>query len=162
MSLENLSDWLAATRGSEVLASLPGAVPTIQSVHILAIAVILSANMLLHARLAGLVRVYEAQPSWVPRFLPWILASFAVLVASGVLLVLIEPHRQLLNGYFQLKMWLVVALVALSVALIQLIRHASLASLGPSARLATRAGGMTAIALLLWIIWCGRWIAYTQ
>jgi hypothetical protein len=46
--------------------------------------------------------------------------------------------------------------------LVQVIRLDFLARLGPFARLATRAGALAAIGLLLWIIWCGRWIAYTQ
>jgi VanZ family protein len=154
LNLSDIADTIASWPVSARLADLGWFVPSVQSVHIFAIAVVLTAVMVASARIAGLARMTGSARETVGRFTPWVLSGLVVLAVSGALLILIEPHRQLLNAYFQVKMVLLVLL---------------LAALSLGSRLvvagrvtAPRAVGMCAVGLLLAIIWCGRWIAYTQ
>jgi hypothetical protein len=92
--------------------------------------------------------------------LPWLWAAIAVLLATGLILVVGEPNRVLANPLFWIKM----ALVALAVCLTLLFRypimHAQFSL--EHARWAALAKPLAWVSLLVWVavIFCGRWIAY--
>ena len=53
-SMASLSDWLAQTSLSHAIAESGWAVPTLQSFHIMAVAVVFSSVVMLDFRLAGI------------------------------------------------------------------------------------------------------------
>jgi hypothetical protein len=95
--------------------------------------------------------------------MPWIYFSLTLLLVSGSLLTLIEPHRQLLNPYFQIKMLL---LLLFLLVLAGGVRITAGVDRDPprdgTSYYSLRSAGFLAVSVLLAIIWCGRWIAYSQ
>src|ERR1700733_14991601 len=88
-------------------------VPTVQTVHIIAIAILLTTVYVISFRLVGLTRGSRPLPIIMAKSTPWIWAALAVLLLTGLLLTITEPARELLNWVFRIKMVLVVALAAI-------------------------------------------------
>ena len=149
--LDDLSGWLEATAISQSLRSLAWAVPGLQTVHIVAMAVVVVFGGLLHLRVLGLAGRRHALPALGQRLLPWVWRALVVLAITGVLQVVAEPQRELLNTVFRIKMLLVLGLVVLTAWLS--LRLAQGAAPGRWA---------AALSMLCWIgiVIAGRWIAY--
>ena len=147
---------------SQAIQGAPWAVPTVQTVHILAIAALMAAALMANLRMAGLRSTHRATGEVLRTLKPVIWWALPMLLASGVLLIIGEPTRALKNTYFQLKMMLLIG--AIVVTLVQFSGLGSNLSTTPS-RWERQRGAAVVIALVsmsLWvgIIFAGRWIAY--
>src|SRR5262245_3982921 len=160
--VEAFAQWLAATPLSRGVARTFWLIPVLQSIHILAIAVVLSSVAMIELRIVGLVKS-QTMAQTAHRFLPWLWAGLVVLAANGTLLIIGEPKASVPNPAFQLKM----LLLALAILMV----HAFQASVRPTATLWTRNpnGRMltSLLAILVFLLWCaiavaGRWIAYIR
>jgi hypothetical protein len=160
-SIARFCDWLSATAVSQTLQSVGWIVPTVQSIHIMAIAMVMISAILVDLRLLGVGRASQPIPRLFAALNPVIWWALLVLLMSGVLLIIAEPRRELLNVVFQTKMALLVGAVSVTVGLQRWAARAASAEPGPL-RLGVR--GAAVLSLLLWIaiIGCGRWIAYVD
>jgi hypothetical protein len=154
---ERLYEWLYDTPLSTALREIVWVIPAVQSVHILAIAVIVGSALVSELRLAGLIATDEAPGNVVRRYLPWIWRALVVLLASGTLLIVAEPARTIGNTVFWIKMALVLGAFLLTLA----FRRPLLAA--EASDVPTPAKAVAFVLLLVWIvvIFCGRFIAYT-
>ena len=137
--------WLAQTTASVWIASHEWVIPTIQSIHIVAIGIALVSAFMIGFRVLGWTGSDQTLADTTARFWPWLLGSLCVLLATGVLMVLGEPARELLAFSFWLKMCLVV----IGTALTWWIGRSNTKPL-------------TVLTLLIWVsvIFLGRLIAY--
>ena len=89
------------------------------------------------------------------RFAPWVWGAFATLLASGTVLIIGEPERELINWAFWIKVPLLVAAAALTAVFLSRLA-------GGGERAAAR--GPALVLVLLWclVIVFGRLIAYAQ
>ena len=156
-------DWLSQTPVSVMFQTVQWIIPMVQSVHILAIAVVMSSVVMVDLRLMGLMGHSQSITGLSRRFLPWVWWSLAVLLVSGAMLITAEPRRDLLNPVFQAKMGLLVlAMAVTAVFQLTVARNREIWDLSPNRR---TGAWVTAVAsLLVWtaIIGCGRWIAYVE
>jgi hypothetical protein len=154
-------DWLVATSVSRQFQDWSWFVPTVQTVHILSIAVVLTSVAMTDLKLLGLRVGSQPLAEMVTNTMPWIWAALSLLLATGVLLTVTEPARELLNIAFRLKMLMVLVLVAI-LWLIQsrLQVRPDYWTLSPRRRLAGRAVGTASLILGICIVVAGRWIAY--
>jgi hypothetical protein len=145
MSVAKLCDWISSTPPSQLLQTVNWIIPVVQSIHILAIAVVMSSVLLINLRVVGILGHGERLSVFTHRYLPWVWVALAVLLISGTTLIVGEPRRELLNSIFWIKMSLLVGVVLITLT----IQHS--------------VGTLAWIALGFWvgIIFCGRWIAYT-
>lgn len=155
MDLQQFSDALSSTGFSQSIQMASWAIPAIQTVHILALSLVMAAALVLALRVMGNGLVEEPLPRLAARFTRLIWWLLLVLFASGALLISAEPHRTLTNPVFYTKMVLLVAVSLLTLWL------AAVAKRDPARppivlRLAAVA------SLLMWtgIIFAGRLIAY--
>lgn len=161
--LKDLSSWLAATSLSHTIQTAGWIIPTLQTIHILAVAVLFSSAILMDLRLWRLLQRDVPLPEVARRFLPAIWPVLLILLLTGGLLITGEPRRSLLNTTFYLKMTLLVVAIVLTAAL-----QWSLASVPEFweknwlRRLAARLTATVSIVVWCAIIFAGRWIAYTQ
>jgi len=156
-------DWLALTPLSNLLQSVQWVIPMVQSVHIVAIAIVMSSVVMVDLRLMGVTGRSQTITSLSQRFLPWIWWSLAVLLVSGAILIIAEPRRDLLNPVFQAKMALLLVAIAVTVAFQQAVsRNMQFWDLMPERR--AGAWATAVVSLLVWtaIVGCGRWIAYVE
>ena len=139
------ANWLAATSASVWIASHDWVIPTVQSIHIAAIAIALVSVFMIGFRVLGWTGSDQTPAETMERFWPWLAGALVVLLATGALMVVGEPARELLAFSFWLKMCLVV------------IGTAMTWWMGRS-----QAKALTLVTLLVWvgIIFLGRLIAY--
>lgn len=154
--LEALSDAIAAMPASAYIADHLWVTPAVQSVHIMAIAALSGSVLMLGARLIRVADADLSLPAVEARYAGWVWWSALVLLVSGVVLVIGEPARELLNVLFRLKIALVVVLLALVAAFQRGLRGGADVWSG---------GRGTALGLGMAIVWlaivsAGRWIAY--
>lgn len=154
MSIQTFGDWLYATPISTTFRETTWIIPTVQSLHILAIAVVVGSALVSELRLAGVLATDESPARVVRRYLPWIWSALVVLLASGMLLIVAEPARTLGNTVFWAKM----ALVLLAFLATLLLRRPLLRD---EARPAAKAVAWLLLVVWIAVIFCGRFIAYT-
>lgn len=159
--LDAVSKWLAATPGSQFIQVQSWIIPTVQTAHILAIAVVLSSVGMVNLRVLGLAGGRTTIVDTAKRYVPWLWGALAVLLLTGAVLVWGEPERDLLNPAFQTKMILVVALTAVALAFQAAVaRRAPAWDAAGAAPMPTKLAATATMALCLCIAVLGRWIAY--
>jgi magnesium-transporting ATPase (P-type) len=159
--IEAFCDWLSTTSLSVAFQSANWFVPMVQTVHIMAIAVLLMTLYLIGIRLLGLNARSPSLAATMTRSRVWIWSALCVLLVTGALLTITEPARELLNWVFRIKMVLVL-LLAVIVALVQSrLQHDSDYWTATShRRLLGRCVGVLVLIIGAGIITAGRWIAY--
>jgi len=160
-SLAAFCTWLEQTPVSQTIQATSWVVPAVQSVHILAIAVVASSALMIDLRLVRLVGTDQTIDDVLGRFLPFLWWALLALLATGTIMIIGEPARSLLNPAFQLKMMLLAS--ALIVTWLLQFLQRRFAAGGDLASEYQRTAVMVAVAsMLLWmgIIFAGRWIAY--
>jgi hypothetical protein len=159
--IQQFCDWLAATCVSQLFAGLGWFVPTVQTLHILSIAVVVTTLGMLDLRLLRLIRGGPSLESLAGSFIPWTWRALVVLLVSGILLIVTEPTRELMNEAFRLKMLLVLLLVGLTfVFQTANTREAGYWSSSPARRRLGVAIGVASLVLCVSIVIAGRFIAY--
>jgi hypothetical protein len=163
LGLSEFSKWLAATEVSHVIQTTTWIIPTLQTIHILSVAAVFSAAILVDLRIWRLIERDEPLPEMARRFLPTIWPVLVILLVTGSLLIVGEPRRSLLNSTFYLKMALLVVAILLTIGLQRSISSAP--NSWDRDRWRRIAGRFAAtVSILVWcgILFAGRWIAYTQ
>jgi hypothetical protein len=158
MDMHGLSDWIYGTMLSSAIRDNYWVIPVVQSIHILAIAVVIGSALITEMRIAGIVAPDESLSVVAQRYLPWMWRALAVLLATGLVMLIGEPDRVLSNVPFWIKMALVLTAVLASLGLRRpLLRPMTESDAAPAKALAW-------ILLALWVvvIFCGRWIAYSN
>jgi uncharacterized membrane protein len=133
----------------------------VQTIHILCIAVVISAVLLVHLHTLGIAMRSQSGATLAKRFFPWLWWALALLLLSGAILITAEPGRSLSNWAFQLKMLLVIGAVVLTFLFQQPMRkNPDYWQKGAARR--TSAAAIAIVSLCVWvgIVFAGRWIAY--
>lgn len=161
--LENFNDWLSATALSGFIQRVFWILPAVQTVHILAISVVLASMAMFDLRLMGLAGRRHPIAALSRRFMPWLWSALVVLAASGCALIVGEPKKDLGNPVFLAKMIMLIAAILLTLRFQAVLKRdlaRGNADLTPAHLPAARLIG--AVSLLLWvgIAIAGRWIAY--
>jgi hypothetical protein len=158
-TLNLICEWIEQTRLSQAIQVTDWVVPAVQTVHILAIAVVAGSALMIDIRLIGVMGADQPMKSVSARFLPFIWWPLLILLATGAIMIIGEPARSLKNPAFQLKMMLLIAAIVVT-GLFQFLQRRN-----PAFGTGTRRGAAVTTAvlsMLLWtgIIFAGRWIAY--
>jgi hypothetical protein len=162
-ALSEFSRWLAATPLSHIIQTTKWVIPTLQTVHILSVAVVFSSAVLVDLRLWRLLNRDLPLPEVARRFLPTIWPVLLVLLITGSLLIIGEPRRSLLNSTFYLKMaLLVVAIVFTAWLQWTLSSSPNFWDKNRGRRMAGQLAATLSIVVWCGILFAGRWIAYTQ
>jgi hypothetical protein len=162
--VQEFSDWLASTALSQTFADLGWFVPTVQTIHILSIAVVVITLAMLDVRLlVGKGTGKGATLSELAQsYLPWVWKALWVLLATGTLLTITEPGRELMNLTFRLKMLMVAILVILTLVFQgPLRREPGYWDATEIRRWLGSALGLVSLLLCVFIVVAGRLIAYT-
>jgi hypothetical protein len=161
-TLTGFSQWLAATSLSHTIQTVTWIIPTLQTIHILCVAIVFSSAVLVDLRIFRLFERDEPLREVTRRFLPPIWPVLLILLVTGSLLIIGEPRRSLVNTTFYLKMALLLAAILLTAALQRMVLASPGVFENRSRQLAGRA--LATVSILVWcgILFAGRWIAYTQ
>jgi hypothetical protein len=164
--MSQFSDLVAFFEDSgiaEVIRENDTLFPFVESVHVIAISLVVGSILVLDLRLLGFASVGRPVSRLANAILPVTWGAFAIAATSGFLLFISNASKYLSNGYFDAKIILICA-----AGLNMIVFHAIGAKDMPQWEsrgqppLPARAAG--ALSILLWIavVACGRWIGFTM
>jgi hypothetical protein len=160
MTMTELVQWIASLPLSLTIRRISWIIPLMQTIHILAIGMILSSVIMIDLRIWGLSRS-QTLAQTAHRFVPWIWSALILLTVTGVGLIMAGPRRTLLDPAFQVKMLLTVVAIPATLACQVALRRNH--GLGDNAGAGAMAGFVAAVTLILWtavtLAGRGRWIA---
>jgi len=150
-------EWVAASALGQAISKSSWAFAVIESVHLLALAVIGGAVLMVDLWLLGfglraqpLDRV--ARDAW-----PWFVGSWVVMIVTGVLLFVSEPLKLYFSTPF---FWKMIFLLSGSLFAVTIRRKVTLAGDGRTPPVVMKLVGL--VSLLLWsgVGSAGRWIGF--
>jgi hypothetical protein len=154
--------WLQKQPLSDTIARTPYCIPALQTIHTLAVAMLITAVLMITLRVFMVAGKGRSLGQTLHRFVPWVWWCLLVCFITGSLLAIGEPPRDLTNPAFWTKM-VVIPVVALITLGIQgsMFRHTA----GWEAAATHRgvvAQVVSVLFILLWLVIMalGRWIAY--
>jgi hypothetical protein len=154
-------EWLSQTSLSLAVQRHEWVIPTVQSVHIVAIGVVLGSAFMIDLRILGWAGRDQTLAQTTARFGPWLSWALCVLLVTGAALVVGEPARELLAFSFWLKM----ALVAIGAVLAMVFQRSVRRHEGRWEKALVNRQGIKVLAVVTFVIWVcvvvlGRLIAY--
>ena len=162
MSLQNSIQWIYSTEISSTLRDALWVIPTVQSIHIIAIAVLIGSALIVDLRKLGLMASDQSASLVISRYIPRMWGAMSVLLLTGLMMIVAEPERTITNTIFIYKMLLVGTAFIFTMIF-------SRPFLDPEFTLNDVAWGrfvkpIAWLSLAIWvaIIFCGRWIAYAE
>ena len=137
--------------------------PFIESVHVLAVCLVVGSIAVVDLRLLGFASVDRPVGHLMRSILPITVGAFGLAVAAGSLLFISHASKYLENRFFIAKITLI-ALAGVNMAVFHLIGARNLDQWENDALpplFARVAGGLS---LFLWVsvVACGRWIGFTM
>ena len=118
--MQRFAEWLSTTFLSIFIQNHNSwAIPTIQSIHIVGIGVVLGSVLMIDLRILGWAEMDQTLRQTASRFAPWLTGALCLMLATGILMVIGEPVRELVSFSFWLKMFFV-AVGALIAAFFQI------------------------------------------
>lgn len=160
--MKQFAEWLSTTFPSVFIQNhYTWVIPTIQSVHIVGIGLVMGSVFMIYLRILGWAGMDQTLRQTVSRFGPWLTGGLCLMLATGILMVIGEPVRELVTFSFWLKMSLVAVSTAIAAAFqISLRRHERRWEETLVNRRSVQ--GLAILSFLIWvcIIILGRLIAY--
>jgi len=156
--IRQFAEWLSQTSLSILIQTHNAwVIPTIQSIHIIAIGVVLTSVLMIDLRILGWAGHDQTLRETTDRFGPWLSWALLVLLVTGISMVVGEPVRALLSFSFWIKMFLV-ALGTLIATLLQITAKRNEQTLVNRRTVKS----LAILTLLIWvgIVILGRLIAY--
>ena len=141
----------------DALRSVPGLPPIVQTVHIIAIAVLVSALVVPQLRVLGVAASGQSYPEMVVRLRPWAWTALCALLISGAVFVVARPERYFFNPIAGAKLLLLVAALGLT-----FFAQRVAASRSGRFRLPEKLLAVGAVGCWCGVILAGRWIAYVD
>ncbi len=160
--MKQFAEWLSTTSLSVFIQSHnQWMIPTIQSIHIVGIGVVLGSVFMIYLRILGWAWMDQTLRQTTTRFGPWLTAGLCLLLATGLLMVTGEPVRELVTFSFWLKMFLV-AVSTLIAVIFQITLRKHEQRWEESLIHQRSIKGLAILTFLIWacIIILGRLIAY--
>ena len=160
MNMADIANSIYESSISLGIRELGWLIPTVQSIHIVSLALLFGSALAMELRLMSVFAGDVPVGDVVRRHLPWLWGALVALLATGLIMVIGEPDRTLNNSLFWYKMALVFGAFVLTLSVrrpmlregfeLDTVKWAAVVK--PSAL----------VLLLCWVavIFCGRWIAY--
>ena len=163
MSLLRFCEWMASTPGSIALHESRYLFLIVLTVHVLTLTVFVGTAVMIDLRFLGVTMSRVPVSEIMSRLLPWTVAGFLLMIASGALLFYAAPLLRYHNLFFRIKMVaLVLAVLNAWVFHKTVYRRVADWDLDPIPPRRARATGGVSLALLAVIITAGRMMAYHE
>jgi len=156
MTIPAFCDWLSNTSLSQAIQNHNWVIPSVQSVHILAIATVMASIVMMDFRLLGVHGRRQSIPQVAHRFLPWVWCAVCVLAATGTILIIGELGRELESQVFWLKMSMLACVLILTAA----FQFGAFRGFWEKRRVLASITAIASLGLWVAIVAAGRWIAY--
>ena len=156
MSLLPFFEWCEATAVGEAIRNSLWLFPIIESVHLLALALIGGAVLIVDLRLLGLgLRQPVAQVARAAQ--PWLIGSLTVMLVTGIPLFLSESIKCYYSPPFWYKMTFLPLAITFALTVRRKVAAADENRVGP---LWGKLVGLVSLGLWFGVGFSGRWIAF--
>ena len=105
--------------------------PAIEAVHIVALALLFGALLVLNLRLLGLGLTYKPVARLARELAPWIFVSLVIILSSGILLFASEAMKAYASVPFQVKMLFLFAAIIFHYTLYRRVTKSDDRAIGP-------------------------------
>jgi hypothetical protein len=161
MTILEICTWLEETTLGLTIAESEFIFPTIETLHVLALALVFGSIAMLDLRMLGIANRDRGVAELTADVLPWTWSAFVVAAITGALMFVSSATRYYDNIPFRFKLVLL-ALAGLNMVVFHLTANRSVHTWNmtlPTPRAAKVAAGLS---LFLWIgvIVSGRWIGF--
>ena len=163
MELDVLLRTLEATSVATAIRENESLFPWVESVHVLAITLVVGSITIVDLRLIGLASLERSLTRLTANVLPCTWAAFVVAAITGALLFSSNATGYAHNSYFQAK-FVFLALAGVNMAVFHLIVSRDIGRWGiPPHATALQAKIAGVVSLLFWfgVVACGRWVGFT-
>jgi hypothetical protein len=157
MLLQDFAIWLSETRLAIALTDSESAFPAIESLHVIAITLVVGSIAIVDLRLLGLASKQRNASELIAAILPITWIAFGVAAVTGALLFVANPISYSVNFYFLSKLCLL-ALAGLNMVFFHIFAHRHLDTHGA---LAPKVSGGASLILWVTIVAFGRMIGFT-
>ena len=114
--MNQFAEWLSKTSPSHSFRVHESwLIPGVQSIHIIGIAVIIGAVFMIVLRILGWAGTDQTLRQTTDRFGPWLIWALCLQLVTGIVMIVAEPVRELVNFSFWTKMVFVAVATVLSV-----------------------------------------------
>lgn len=159
--MNSFAHWLAKTSPSHAFRVHESwLIPGVQSIHIVGIAIIMGSLLMIVLRVLGWAGTDQTLRQTTDRFGPWILGGLGLQLVTGIVMIIAEPVRELVNFSFWTKMvFVAIATTMIGIFLAGFPSHERQWDVLVSRRMFKSLAVVTFV-LFLCIIILGRLIAY--
>jgi hypothetical protein len=164
--MSQLQDFIATIEGTAIADSIRESdvlFPLIESIHVIAISLVVGSILVLDLRLLGLASAQRPVNRLAREILPVTWGAFAIAVVTGLLLFISNATKYLANGYFDAKLCLIAA-AGLNMMIFHGISARDMAKWEHETATPASARIAGALSILIWIavVACGRMIGFTM
>lgn len=161
--LETFFQWLHDTGLAETVRANPLMFPWVESVHVLAITLVVGSIAAVDLRLLGVASRSQPVTRVIHDILPLTWISFTVAVLTGMTLFTSSAVDYAHNGPMQMKMLLLV-IAGINMLVFHLVTYRSVGAWddAPRAPLPVRVAGATSLLLWIGVVVFGRWIGFVS
>ena len=158
MTLLPFFQWCEATLLGQAIRDSQWLFPVIESVHLIALAAIGGAVLVLDLRMLGVGIRHRSVAEVAREAQPWLIASLIVMVVTGVSLFLSEAIKCYYSQAFWVKMTTLPIAVLFALTIRRRIAAAEHGRISPALRAA-----VAVVSLTLWftVAAAGRWIGFS-
>ncbi len=151
-------EWCENTAVGEAIRNSLWLFPVIEGVHLVALALLGGAVLLVNMRLLGLVLGQRPVAELARDAYPWLVGGLLVMFASGVPLFLSESIKCYYSFAFWVKMWALAGALVFTFTIHRRVTQADRGLVGP-----VQAKLVAVVSLALWatVGWGGRWIGFS-
>ena len=159
--MNRFAEWLTKTSPSHAFRVHESwLIPGVQSIHIIGIAIILGSVFMIVLRILGWAGRDQTLRQTASRFAPWLIWGLFLQLVTGIVMIVAEPVRELVNFSFWTKMaFIAVAIVLSAIFLITLPNHEQRWETLVNRR-SVKSLAILTFVIFLCIIVLGRLIAY--
>lgn len=160
--LDAFFNWLHDTALAETIRASPLLFPWVESIHVLAIALVVGSIAAVDLRLLGLASRSRPITRMIDDILPLTWVAFAIAVLTGVTLFSSNAIQYAHNTPMRLKM-LLLAIAGTNMLVFHFVTYRSVAAWdeAPRTPLPARLAGGASLVLWVGIVAFGRWIGFT-
>jgi hypothetical protein len=160
--LQSLSEWLENTAMAQFVAGSTWAFPTLESIHVFALVIVVGTIAIVDLRLIGAASRNRSVSQLSNDVLPITWTSFALAACTGFLLFSSKASHYLANWPFRLKMALLLA-AAINMLLFHFLTYRTVHEWDNDSKAPAAAKLAGVLSLVFWIgvVGFGRWIGFT-
>jgi hypothetical protein len=157
----DLLHWLDETAMAENIRSSVWLFPAMETIHVVAIVIVVGSIARLDLRLAGLVSRDRPITEISQEMLPWTWMSFAIATIFGVLLWTSKPIKYFEIAFFDVKMILIL-LAGINMLIFEYVTFRGVGRWDRQATppVAVRVAGSLSLAFWISVVICGRFIGF--